>query len=405
MSEHELLLRHAARWASEKKRPFDAGLVDTALTLRAAHGDGPANLWPAGSAQHLMLERWPLHGPGVPDVAQLVASLDSFWRFLRGTGRMAGASADPKVLAAEAKAAGRKMAAACANPPQARAVASENWDDAWNANPWDDGGWADDGWRDEGTDDMYFPPPAAEAAPFARESRFVRQVLALADWADGQQLTSIKVLRPEPAREAYDALDLWEWDRDIQQTVGLLDRSLDADAEAERRQDAREWWRSAGNCLSLDRLWTPAVNVGLVDVTGTRARRLRDQDPVTDDEWVTLAHMLGLALVGRTLHPDQTGSLLFILYNLAEEWGGQPLTVAQLQDMYWDEALAGRVDATNETILRGVWGAEISHRVAQFDDCRWWRRQFGRLALTPLGWSFALYLVTALDEGWIWADD
>ena len=117
MNDHELLLRHAERWASEKKRPLDTDLLVTALDLRATHDGLAANNWRAGSVRHLMLTRWPAHGPaGVPDVASLVDSLDTFWRFLRSTGRMAGASAEPKALLTEAKAAAKRMPEACADP-------------------------------------------------------------------------------------------------------------------------------------------------------------------------------------------------------------------------------------------------------------------------------------------------
>ncbi len=64
-----------------------------------------------------MLTRWPAHGPlDPPDVPTLLATLETFWRFLRNTGRMAGGSADPGDLAREAKSASRRMAAACADP-------------------------------------------------------------------------------------------------------------------------------------------------------------------------------------------------------------------------------------------------------------------------------------------------
>lgn len=83
MDENELLLRHAERWASERQRTLDAELVGDAVRLRAAHDGFAANRWPARSVQHLMLTRWPSHGPlGVPDVPTLVASLDTFLEVL-----------------------------------------------------------------------------------------------------------------------------------------------------------------------------------------------------------------------------------------------------------------------------------------------------------------------------------
>ena len=52
----------------------------------------------------LMTVRWPGHGPlDPPDIDALVATLDTFWRFLRATGRMASGSADVKTLVREAR--------------------------------------------------------------------------------------------------------------------------------------------------------------------------------------------------------------------------------------------------------------------------------------------------------------
>ena len=418
MSEHELLLRHAERWASEKKRTFDADLVDTALELRATHDDGSANRWPSGSVRHLMLERWPSHGPaGVPDVALLVESLDTFWRFLRGTGRMAMASADPKVLASEAKAAAKKMPEACANPANFGAAKGilqfgrEQGFDLDNARSVDDlnamlqqvvTAWNDQ--QDQERPEELLPsPPVAEAAPFARESRYVRQVLTLADWADGKEVTSAGLLRPAVAREAFDDLDLWQWQR--RRELALQRKPIDPAHEAAMRDAARNGWRSARDCIALDRLWAPAVSAGLIDTRGKRARRVHGEDPVTDEDWVTLSHVLNSGLVALSVNPTRTGSLLSILFSLAEEWGGGPRTLAELQEIHWAETFAPRLDPEDLAFFRPFADDTIALHVNQFDDCGWWQHQFGRLALTPLGWSFALNLTAALDEGWLWPEE
>ena len=104
MDQHELLIRHAVAWADKRKQPLDRELLKTVLNLRDFHDATAPQEWQAGSAEHLMLVRWPSHGPsGVPDVDRLVETLGSFWRFLRGTGRMASSSADPRELAKEAR--------------------------------------------------------------------------------------------------------------------------------------------------------------------------------------------------------------------------------------------------------------------------------------------------------------
>ncbi|MDN5790767.1 MAG: hypothetical protein L0H25_07855, partial [Micrococcales bacterium] len=115
MSENELLIRHAATWAGTKKRDLDLDLLETALDLRSFHDEEPATHWPAGSIEHLMLARWPSHGPEAPDADRLAATLDTFVHFLRATGRMASGSAEPKSLAKEARRAAPRMAEACAD--------------------------------------------------------------------------------------------------------------------------------------------------------------------------------------------------------------------------------------------------------------------------------------------------
>lgn len=466
MSDHELLVRHAARWASEKKRTFDPDLIETALDLRATHDGEAANRWERGSVRHLMLVRWPSHGPaGVPDVDLLVRSLDTFWRFLRGTGRMAGASAEPATLLAEAKASAKKMPAACDDPANfgsAKGLLQFGRDigidldgadtmeelnarmqqvvDAWNAQPDEvrmarpgaghagsrmggalssaathmlGGGSLPPDWHlpelprldgDEGDDEPMYPNPTSVSAPFARSSDYVRRALTLADWADGEEVTGIGVLRPAAGRRAYDDLDLWPWDLAYLQALDTYPTPLDQAVEAELKRSAREAWRSSADCLALDRLWTPAVAVGLIDVSGRRARRLHDHDPETDDDWVGLAHVLGLALVRCTVPADRVGTLLLILFSLAEPWGGGPLTLAELQDLYWQQEFGTSARLRDDPVWRDIADETIAHRVAAFDDLGWWRHESGRLHLTPLGWDFALMLVSALDNGLLYPE-
>lgn len=117
MDDHELLLRHTQAWAEQKKRPLDRDLLETAIGLRTFHELVAAQEWPDGSVEHLMLVRWPSHGPpGEPDVEALIETLDTYWRFLRSTGRMRSGSAEPKDLVKEAKRAGAGMREACADP-------------------------------------------------------------------------------------------------------------------------------------------------------------------------------------------------------------------------------------------------------------------------------------------------
>lgn len=201
----------------------------------------------------------------VPDVSALVESLGTFWRFLRSTGRMAGASADPKALEAEAKAAAKKMPQACRDPEnysvskglldfgQGIGISLDDVDsieeanerlqqimEAWNAQPDEvrmslsmgagnagslrgqaptqaantalQTGIVPDDWdlpttpRLDDDGPLLEPSDPAATASAARSSHFLKQVLALADFADWRELTATGVLRPAVAGEAYEHL-------------------------------------------------------------------------------------------------------------------------------------------------------------------------------------------------------
>ena len=85
------------------------GRLGELIRLRE-YDDLEPTYWPAGSVEHLLLERWPSKGDvDVPDETTLVETLDGWFRFLRSTGRMSGRSADPKQLAREARRAAPRM--------------------------------------------------------------------------------------------------------------------------------------------------------------------------------------------------------------------------------------------------------------------------------------------------------
>ncbi|MDO5498298.1 MAG: hypothetical protein Q4F67_01305 [Propionibacteriaceae bacterium] len=457
MNEHELLLRHAERWAAQKERAFEAGLVELALDLRATHDGLPANRWEAESVRHLMLVRWPAHGPaGVPDIAALVQSLDTFWRFLRSTGRMAGSSDEPKKLLAEAKAAAKKMPAACTDPHNFGAtkgivdfgreigISLDEADsmeemeerlqqimDAWNAQPDDvrmsrplgagnagsvmgrafgdaanamlETGDLPPGWQlpttprlDEDDEATFYPNDPKVSGPLARSSGLMRQVIALADFADGKELTATGVLRPAVAREAYEHLDLWAWESRARPY------RKSSDTEAERKERALNGWRSAGDCLPLDRLWAVAVAMGLVDASGRRAVRVRAADPASDQDWVMSALLGGLAVLSRSRIPSDVKFILMTLFALAEPYGGGPMTMGELGELRWENEYAEFTGPSFDQVrFKEIASRSMAADIASFEDCGWWVQRKGRVELTPLGWDFALVLVRAMDEEWI----
>lgn len=105
-----LLLTHLERWADQRNRPIDMDVLESLLELRSSYTGLPPTSWPSGSVNDLLLELWPAKGEGsTPDPDAVAQSFDTFVRFLRNTGRMAGGSADPNDLAREARRAALRM--------------------------------------------------------------------------------------------------------------------------------------------------------------------------------------------------------------------------------------------------------------------------------------------------------
>ena len=347
MDDYELLLRHAANWARDHTRPIDSALVALALQLRADHDDLPANQWPPGSAEHLMLVRWPSHGPvEPPNVDDLVDSLDTFWGFLRSTGRMSAASAQPAQLRREAKRAAPRMAAACADQhnfgtaKQLLTYGSEigiDLDDipdideanrrmqqiveAWNAQPEDERLSRGQQWPVHGRpggyepgdgpdpEEFFFDPSGLPDSPLfefdeagnlllpepldlaasaaqARASGFMLRILALADWVgDGKPITATDTLRPAVGQQAYLDLKLRDWEREIQGRT----QGAPLESDEGRTSDEAPTWRSATECFALERLWRPALLAGLITTSGRRARFEPSAVPTEATGWLHLA--------------------------------------------------------------------------------------------------------------------
>lgn len=443
MDDNELLLRHAEKWAGERKRTFDRDLVETAIDLRATHDGLDANKWPADSARHLMLSRWPSHGPvGVPDVAALVDSLDSFWRFLRTTGRMGGGSAEPAALAKEAKQAAKKMAAACADERNHGAAKSMlsfgaeigiGLDDvpdletmnerlqqiqaAWNALPADERRRRSPGldglgkqalaggmhWDEEYDDGLSLElNDAADSAPYFLASDYLASLRALVDWVgDGRPITDTGVLKPAVAREAYEALDLWAWDRGWQRSTRptrAAHTNTSDEAEAANKRAALHSWHSALDCVPLARLWEPAVSVGLIELKSTKAVAHPEQWPTDDEAWAAL----GMHFVHMLFHvAEDVGvdePLLPLLFTV-DARRGSPLKTAALPDWWWQdvanpvhELKRSKDDHELLEIMRPISDESLAGCLAFFADLGLWQQRAGYLIGTEFGWDNAVTL-------------
>jgi hypothetical protein len=103
-SPHQLLLGHFDRWSREKGRPADLDVLELLLDLRWTYDELDPAYWPTGSVEDLLLRLVPAKGPQESLPQETIAeSLDSYFRFLRNTGRMAARSATPAELAKEAR--------------------------------------------------------------------------------------------------------------------------------------------------------------------------------------------------------------------------------------------------------------------------------------------------------------
>lgn len=272
---HELLLRHLQGWAERTGRGYDPDLLSALLTLRADYDELAPTDWPAGSVEHLLLERWPSKGEvEAPDPDGVVQTLETYLRFLRGTGRMAYGSAAPKALLKEARRSAPRMAELAGDRAQWSSgkvimdfgrslgidlddapdheTAQQRLDEVterWNALPQEErwrlmpgtlgpsaasarpphldysGDQERAMWEFQVEDEALAvvlgfadrlptedPPSPEEAVPHARGAAYLQGVLDLARWVgSGREVTDTGVLRPRLGMEAYAALGLGEW--------------------------------------------------------------------------------------------------------------------------------------------------------------------------------------------------
>ena len=408
-----------------------------------------------------MLVRWPAHGPlDPPDVPELMTSLETWWRFLRNTGRLAGGSADPADLVREAKAAGRKMTAACADQAnfgeskQLFAFGREigiTMDDlastdeangriqqiveAWNALPTGERqrrspstghagsrmgqaltdaaghlqqeGELPVGWqlpeppRLDGTDDTpVFPTDPAVSAPLYRASPYLRQVLALVEWVgEGREVTGTEVLRPSLGKQAYVDLGLWQWERAWLQASGMDLPEEDDRMDSVLSHTGVSVWKTCADCLALDRLWLPALSAGLIEIHGRKATANRTLVPQTEVEWPPLAQMLLLGLASRAQNDFALEPLLGVLFRIAWE-GKEPHTEAELADAWWSSPTNSYAsNLPNRELARQASDRELRQCLAMFGDTGAWTMRQGKLIGTEIGWDLTLMVIFGLDRG------
>lgn len=434
-----LLLTHLKRWADQRNRPIDIDVLESLLELRSSYTDLPPTSWPSGSVNDLLLGLWPTKGEGpTPDPDAVAQSFDTFARFLRNTGRMAGGSANPKDLAREARRAAPHMGEANADRSQwssgkvfgehARKLGldlngAESLDDlnarmalvnaSWNSLPIHERQRLMPNSGDElrsgrvramdayGTDDPVvalvmsmryelpkgpLPDPSA-TAPYARDSGLLASVLRLIDaLPDRVPVTSTGVLKLAKARELHDELDLAAWEDASREATGYLYRDQE--------------WRSARELLSLHRLWIAATAVGWIDVSTTVAYVQRPT-VLDDQQALEFGVYSGIGITFALM--SRWGDACGLLYAVLRSY------ILGCERVTWDEIgafLESWEDSAVTLNRSGESGGESRdraiHRVRNetftLGDAGLFDLDSKGLALTPLGDVFVTGLIKQLER-------
>lgn len=450
MSEHIEIVRRAATWAARKKLELDADLIEEIVVLRETHDGLLVGQWPAGSVEHLLLDRWPGHGSHEPDPERMGTSLETFWRFLRSNGLMQFDSAPPKRLALEFRRAVPMMGQRYADPAaqgfnrQLFAFAAEELDldmasaetqeqlqdqlqqavDAWNDLPLEErlrrspqgSGPTSFGAEqlsatellsahagpepDEEDDETIGMSDPADSVPYARSAPFVRRCVELATWVgEGKELTAREVLRPKVAFTAYRELGLVLSSRTVLELPADEQEQVRADParRAALEDDLLGLRRSALDIPELERIWLAAEASGLVEIRGRRAVGLPEVLPEHPAELVPAAlHMVAVALL-QLREVWDLPPIAFVLLPLALP-DAPPITEGEIADLWWGvphnlfgrhRALASR-ERSDATIRFGI---SYALDLGAFEE------RAGQLVPTPWGHDVALVLVMLMDQG------
>ncbi|WP_394276861.1 hypothetical protein [Luteococcus sp.] len=375
------LLADALTWAEGRGRVLDVELLQLLLDLHLEFdGLGDAQ-WPPCSAEHLVAELLPARGPvELPTGDDVVATLDSYWRFLRSTGRMASGSASPAALRQEARGARARLRRAGEQQLAARrALQSVVQEERRQASP---------------------APAAASVAHF-RSSALWRRLGLLLDWVrQGQQhrrpVDAEHELEVDLVRDLYQAAGLDEW------TGRHLALSLEKEGAEGLGRGARwslepwhEDWQEQADCLAVVRLWWVALRSGLLAVRDARAEVVF-VEPEDVRGWRLLAVDVAASLAEWASFQVSIDGLEMVLVRVAGP-GGEPRTVTELVQE-WVELVQLDLEelgidpspgAGGEPGLLDDAGWDLVQALALFDDAGLWTRST-RLSGTELGWDLLL---------------
>ena len=242
---------------------------------------------------------------------------------------------------------------------------------------------------------QYYPPQ--ETVVEVRKTPYTKRLIALVDWVgDGKQVTSSRVLRPAVARQAYDELNLVEWDS--ADVIGSEQFLLDAEKASKAQLDQlikerRDGWRTALDCRSLARLWEPALQYGLISVRGTTARAERSALPVHDKDWVALALRCLLTIAIHGSDVELGFSLVVLLTGLLPETAGGPVSISGFRQSWYQNEVnpaAAYVEPEMRKIASDWW---LSGALCEMADAGVWVRDGDTLYPTKFGHDITISLI------------
>lgn len=137
-------------------------------------------------------------------------------------------------------------------------------------------------------------------------------------------------------------------------------------------------WRTAADCLALDRLWLPTLSTGLTTIEGRKAVFDRRVLPDTDEGWAQLGQVLLLGLARRAQPESALDPLLGILFAIAWE-GKVPRSETDLADLWWSSpANSVASGLPNREQARQLSDRDVRQCLVMFGDSGAWTMQSGK---------------------------
>lgn len=364
MSEIQNLCAQVSGYAQERQRVFDAAVLETVLTLRQTHDELPHFYWPLGTVKHLLTVRWPKSGPtDIPAREVLLGTLDTYWRFIRGTGQATFDSASPADLKKAAKRWSRDFeraiddrlnpAAPVAPTPIGRPLTSRKvvtaeptvQDEQPNTTP---------AAQETGCGDCCEP----ESTPTVLTNAFVDACVALVKWTTpGREVTGSGVLRPAVAKEAFADLGLAAWETTWQAAL--------SPAAVTATKKNLGVGRSAAVCVALNRLWAACVATDIITVDAKEARVNETVDAQA------IAPALGAALL-RTGLTDEHRDLAHRVLSAAAQAPAAAIAVTE--------------------VIKDSETADLQDLTGYLHDAQLWNHDGDKITLTEFGQSVAATL-------------